>query len=61
MGQAKQRGTFEQRRAEGIAKRLQEERTEQVVRKIRSERHSKSHMSVLLAASLMAATTLKDL
>lgn len=63
MGQAKQRGTFEQRQAEGIAKRQEEERkraealAEREARKTPDERDRSRRAGLLLASVLGMAVS----
>jgi hypothetical protein len=61
VGQAKQRGTFEQRQTEGIAKRIEREQQaakERMLREGLRNRRGKSQTGILLAA--MMAMNLKD-
>ncbi len=59
MGQAKQRGTFEQRQAEGIVKREKEQLEWGArVRELRTKPNSS--MATLLAASMMATVLTGD-
>lgn len=63
MGQAKQRGTFEQRKADAIERdRKQTEEFHQRYlerRKVWQERQGKSHAGAILHAALLAATVVK--
>jgi hypothetical protein len=61
MGQAKQRGTYEQRKAEGIAKRKARELEQAKLRMIRESRISKSQLPAVLMVAGMAMSTMPKL
>lgn len=55
MGQAKRRGTFEQRQAEGIFKRKQAELAKLAARRLREEARTPEGMAALRRARMIMA------